>query len=69
MPAGACLLVRTADYIDEARLLEDAPRDRPNSRYQLAGLRHISGHEYGQCDLEAFEHALVKVGELGRALD
>jgi hypothetical protein len=44
-------------------------RDRPNSRYQLAGLRHISGHEYGQCDLEAFEHALVKVGELGRALD
>ena len=48
--------------------LEDA---REIDRTRAINLRACatSGHENGQCDLEAFEHALVKVGELGRALD
>jgi hypothetical protein len=35
---------------------------------QLAGLRHIPRHENGRCDFEAFEHPLVKGGELGGTL-
>src|SRR5258708_1816194 len=49
-----------------------AENDASEQRRQAAFRRRLDelgwkGGRNGQCDLEAFEHALVKVGELGRA--